>query len=94
MREVFKTSEFRRSVKLLARRNWDLEPLAQVLEKLQRDAPACELFKDHPLSGRFSGKRECHVTSITDNWVLVYHKTDDNRLYLHGTGTHADVFGD
>ena len=41
----------------------------------------------------FFGKRECHVTSITDSWVLVYHKSDDNRLYLHGTGTHADVFG-
>ena len=63
------------------------------MEKLRDDAPPTELFKDHPLSGNFIGKRECHVTSITDNWVLVYHKTDDNRLYLHGTGTHADVFG-
>ena len=93
MREVFKTSEFRKSVKLLARRHWDLAPLVRVMEKLRDDVPSTELFKDHPLSGNFIGKRECHVTSITDNWVLVYHKTDDNRLYLHGTGTHADVFG-
>ena len=70
-----------------------MEPLARVIHKLANDAPSTELFKDHPLSGNFIGKRECHVTSVTDNWVLVYHKTDDNRLYLHGTGTHADVFG-
>ena len=31
--------------------------------------------------------------SITDNWVLVYHKTGNDTLVLHATGTHADVFG-
>ena len=93
MRLRVKTSEFKRCVKLLARRHWDLTPLVKVMDKLAADVPSAELYKDHPLSGNFIGKRECHVTSITDNWVLVYHKTDDNRLYLHGTGTHADVFG-
>ncbi len=93
MRQINRTSEFKRCFKLLVRRRWNLEPLAAVILKLANDTPAEQLFKDHPLSGRFVGKRECHVTSITDNWVLVYHKTDDNRLYLHATGTHADVFG-
>ena len=93
MRLRVRTSEFKRCVKLLARRHWDLTPLINVIDKLSADVPASELYKDHSLSGPFVGKRECHVTSITDNWVLVYHKTDDNRLYLHGTGTHADVFG-
>ena len=93
MRQINRTSEFKRCFKLLERRHWDLNPLAAVIQKLANDVPAEQLFKDHPLSDNFIGKRECHVTSITDNWVLVYHKTDDNRLYLHGTGTHADVFG-
>ena len=93
MRIRVKTSEFKRCVKLLARRRWDLTPLVKTMDMLAADVPSSELYKDHPLSGRFAGKRECHVTNITDNWVLVYHKTDDNRLYLHGTGTHADVFG-
>ena len=93
MRQINRTSEFKRCFKLLERRHWDLTPLADVIQKLANDVPVGQLFKDHQLSGNFVGKRECHVTSITDNWVLVYHKTDDNRLYLHGTGTHADVFG-
>ena len=93
MRQINRTSDFKRCFKLLERRHWNMEPLARVIHKLANDAPSTELFKDHPLSGSFIGKRECHVTSITDNWVLVYHKTEDNRLYLHGTGTHADVFG-
>jgi len=94
MRTLNRTSEFKRCVKLLDRRQWDLAPLWAVIAKLANDAPSEQLFRDHPLAGPFSGKRECHVTSISDNWVLVYHKTGDNSLYLHGTGTHADVFGE
>ncbi|MBR5548766.1 MAG: type II toxin-antitoxin system YafQ family toxin [Kiritimatiellae bacterium] len=94
MRSINRTSAFKRCFKLLERRHWDLTKLGNVILKLANDAPASELFKDHPLSGNFVGKRECHVTSITDNWILVYHKTDNNELYLHATGTHSDVFGD
>ena len=93
MRALFRTTAFKKCVKLLNRRHWDLAPLAVVIDKLAADIPSAELFKDHPLVGPFFGKRECHVTSVTDDWVLVYHKTDDNRLFLHATGTHADVFG-
>lgn len=93
MRSRVKTTAFKQSVKLLARRHWNLAPLVEVIDKLAMDVPPEMLFKDHPLAGRFVDKRECHVTSITDDWVLVYHKTDDNRLFLHGTGTHVDVFG-
>ena len=93
MRAINRTSLFKRCFKLLERRHWDLGKLATVITKLANDAPATELFKDHPLSGRFSGMRECHVTSITDDWVLVYHKTNTNRLYLHATGMHSDIFG-
>jgi len=93
MREVAKTSAFKQCIKLLNRRHWDLALLADTIGKLQRDAPSSRLFKDHPLVGPFAGKRECHVTSISDNWVLVYQKVGDDRLILHGTGTHADVFG-
>ena len=93
MRAKVPTSEFKRCVKLLNRRHWDLSPLIQVIDKLAIDVPSSELFKDHPLTGNFAGKRECHVTSVTDNWVLVYHKTGADTLVLHATGTHANVFG-
>lgn len=92
MRELVRTSAFKRCLKRLARRRWNLDPLAAVIQKLAVDAPATALFKDHALSGNFANKLECHVTSVTDDWVLVYHK-QGNELYLHATGTHADVFG-
>lgn len=93
IREQKATSEFRRCVRRVARRGWDLSRLVAVIDKLAADAPPSSLFRDHPLSGQFVGKRECHVTSVTDDWVLVYQKVGATDLYLYATGTHSDVFG-
>ena len=46
--------------------------------------------KDHALSGKFLGCRECH---ITPDWLLIY-EIDNGELllYLTRTGTHSDLF--
>lgn len=47
-------------------------------------------YKDHDLSGDYSGCRECH---ITPDWLLVYEVSDEELiLYLTRTGTHSDIF--
>ena len=93
MRALVRTSNFKRCFKRLLKRHWDLLPLADVIRKLASDVPSDQLFKDHPLAGKFVNKRECHVTSVTDDGGVVYHKEGDE-LHLHATGTHLDVFGE
>ena len=46
-------------------------------------------YRDHPLIGNWKGYCECH---IKDNLLLIYQKTDDNRLILHRLGVHEKVF--
>ena len=47
-------------------------------------------YKDHTLSGDYSGFRECH---ITPDWLLVYQVINDELvLFLSRTGTHSDLF--
>jgi len=49
-----------------------------------------ESYKDHPLKGKYTGCRECH---ITPDWLLIYEIADDELiLYLTRTGTHSDLF--
>lgn len=47
-------------------------------------------YKDHVLSGDYSGFRECH---ITPDWLLIYEVTESELiLYLTRTGTNSDLF--
>ena len=47
-------------------------------------------FRDHSLSGNYSGYRECH---IQPDWLLVYKITENQLLLtLYRTGTHSDLF--
>lgn len=47
--------------------------------------------KDHSLSGKWAGHRECH---ILPDWLLIYRIEDDVLvLTLTRTGTHSDLFG-
>ena len=52
--------------------------------------PLPERYSDHPLSGEYSGFRDCH---IEPDWVLIY-KTEKRRLLLvlSRTGAHSDLF--
>lgn len=49
-----------------------------------------EKYRDHSLTGNFSGCRECH---ITPDWLLIYEISQQVLiLYLTRTGTHSDLF--
>ena len=90
MRAVDSSSVFKRLVKRISRRGWDVSLLDPIIEKLAADADPRTLFKDHPLKGKFLGCRDCHVTSVNDDWIVIYEKIGSDRLFLHATGTHRD----
>ncbi|WP_373784573.1 type II toxin-antitoxin system YafQ family toxin [Kaistella sp.] len=97
MREIIRTSEFKRQLKLAKKRGKDLQKLVDIVEKLQNDEVLPEHNKDHNLVGSFVDFRECH---IEPDWLLIYKKDvikDKNNqeievLKLELTGTHSDLF--
>lgn len=84
------SSKFQKDLKLLKRRGYDLTLLSDVVKTLAEGNPLPAKNRDHPLSGDFSGCRECH---IAPDWLLIYEIVDsDLLLYLTRTGTHSDLF--
>ena len=98
MREIIRTNEFKRQLKLAKRRGKDLQKLVDIIERLQNDEVLPEHNKDHNLVGNFVDFRECH---IEPDWLLIYKKDvikDENNqeievLKLELTGTHSDLLG-
>ncbi|SFG71030.1 mRNA interferase YafQ [Desulfotomaculum arcticum] len=91
MYEIRPTSRFKRDLKHIQRRGYDLRLLTAVIQTLAAGAPLAEKHKDHALSGVWSKHRECHVTP---DWLLIYKLENDILvLTLTRTGTHNDLFG-
>ena len=85
------TNQYKKDVKLAKKRNYKMEELYSVVEKLANDEPLEERYHDHNLEGNWAGHRELHIRS---DWLLIYQKKDDLLiLELSRTGTHSDLFG-
>ena len=91
IRGIKRTNQFKKDVKRMLRQGKQLEPLLDIVEMLQKDIPLPPELKDHPLTGNWLGKRECH---IEPDWLLIYEKTDSVLLLtLVRTGSHSGLFG-
>jgi len=42
--------------------------------------------------GVLKGYMECHIGGRNSDWVLIYHKKDDDILELIRTGSHSELF--
>lgn len=90
MKTLDQTGSFKRDLKRIAKRGYDLAKLATVLRLLQTNTPLPVANHPHALKGRWSGFHECH---IGPDWLLIY-QTDTTRVVLVRTGTHSDLFGE
>lgn len=88
--EVKPSNQFKKDLKLAARRGYKIDLLSDVIKKLANGEELEPKYKDHQLSGSFGFYRECH---IQPDWLLIY-EIDGNELilYLTRTGTHSDLF--
>ena len=87
---IVQTGKFKKELKLVRKRGYDLSLLGVVVDTLAAGEALPAKYKDHSLSGNFVGCRECH---ITPDWLLIYEIADDELiLYLTRTGTHSDLF--
>ena len=64
--------------------------LEEVVTILANEQPLPDRYRDHSLSGNYSGYRECH---ILPDWLLIYKVFQDRLvLVLTRTGTHSDLY--
>ena len=90
MYEVRYTTAFKKSYKLMKKRKLDLALLDTVVDTLRQGRMLDEKYRDHALTGKYLGFRECH---IKPDWLLIYLiENDILTLTLVDTGTHADLF--
>ena len=85
------TAKFKKDVKRLKKRGYDLSLLKGIVDKLANGETLPARNLDHPLKGDKKGRRDCH---ILNDWVLVYRlDTSASVLVLMETGAHSDIFG-
>lgn len=88
MLEIIRTSQFKRDVKKVLRRNKTPEKLKTLIRLLVRGKTLPDKYQDHPLRGDYKLCRDSHVEP---DWILIY-RISGNELHLIRTGTHADLF--
>lgn len=90
MLEVVLSNQFKRDLKLISKRGYNLEMMNDIVEKIARGEKLPVKNHDHELSGEYAGFRECHIQS---DWLMVY-RVEKNELilFLSRTGTHSDLF--
>ena len=89
MYEIHVTSRFKKDIKIIHKRGYDLSLLKNVINILSSGLPLPAKYTDHPLHGEWSDFRECH---ISPDWILIYRIDDILVLTLTRTGTHSDLF--
>lgn len=83
-------SKFKKDIKTIKKRNYDLSKLQKVIEILAEEKTLSAKYKDHSLTGIYQDFRECH---ILPDWLLIYRIDKDIlTLVLSRTGTHSDLF--
>ncbi len=88
--EIVPSNQFKKDLKLAAKRGYDMNKIKNVIEKLANGETLEAKYRDHLLTGDYGGFRECH---IQPDWLLVY-QIDNGQLvlFLARTGTHSDLF--
>lgn len=84
------SSRFKKDYKVVKKRGYDVTLLEEVLTLLCEEQSLPQKYRDHALTGNFTGHRECH---ITPDWLLIYKiEAEELLLSLTRTGTHSDMF--
>lgn len=84
------TNKFKKELKIAKKQNKDLNKLYNVIEKLANGETLDIKYRDHELTGKYKGTRECH---IEPDWLLVYEIKDEILvLILYRINSHSELF--
>ena len=84
------TNRFKKDVKLLRKRGFNMALLKTAISTLEINGDLPAQYQPHKLSGSFTGFWEAHLKS---DWLLVWTVfPGENEVWLTRTGIHADLF--
>ena len=90
MYKVKFTGQFKKDLKLAKKQGKNLDTLFNVIKILEKGEKLDGKYRDHSLSGKYKGTRECH---IEPDWLLVYEIIDNVLvLVLYRLGSHSELF--
>lgn len=88
--EVRYTKQFKKDLKLAKKQGKDTEKLFFLIKKLANGEVLDPKYRDHDLTGKYTGCRECHVEP---DWLLIYEIFDGFIvLMLYRIGSHTELF--
>lgn len=90
MYELIYTGQFKKELKLMQKRGYDMSLFEEVAEILKSGKQLSETYENHPLHGEYVGCQECHIKS---DWLLIYQKKcERGYIEFQRTGTHSDLY--
>jgi mRNA interferase YafQ len=90
------SSQFKKDFKKLSKSGkYDLGELKRVIDALaQEEELDPSVHRPHKLIGNWKGYMECHIVSISSDWLLLYRMDETEKLLkLARTGSHSELFG-
>lgn len=90
------TTKFKKDIKRLQKRQYDLEKLKTAMKMIVAEIPLpADEYRAHLLEPTkdYLNCWECHISGRKSDWLLIYKYYPDDKLVVFiRTGTHADVF--
>lgn len=90
MKEIRKTSQFKKDFKRFAKDVEKVKTLMSIVEKLERGEFIPDEFYPHPLKGEWKNYMECH---IDDDYLLIWFDKEESIVRLVRLGSHSKLFG-
>ncbi len=90
MLQLVFTNKFRKDIKILQKRGYEMELIKEAILMLEETGTLSLSYSPHKLSGNYSGYWEAHIKS---DWLIIWKFLfDDNQIWLTRTGAHSDLF--
>jgi mRNA interferase YafQ len=84
------TNRFKKDIGILNRRGYNMDLLKKAIRKLEESGQLSGLYRQHKLSGNYSGYMEAHLHA---DWLVIWkYFADEKEIWLTRTGTHNDLF--
>ena len=90
MKEIRKTSQFKKDFKRFAKDVEKVKTLMSIVEKLERGEFILDEFYPHPLKGEWKNYMKCH---IDDDYLLIWFDKEESIVRLVRLGSHSELFG-
>jgi mRNA interferase YafQ len=90
------SSQFKKSLKKIAKQGKDIDILLDTIDKLADNEELDATYNNHKLRDDkyYRDCWECHLGTTRSDWLLVYQYDNENLIILMvNTGSHSELFG-